>query len=126
MQARNTANHGYVFVDSTLSGDAAATGTLLGRIEADRFPSSNVAYLNCKMGPQIAPKGWLVTNSSGASLESLDLSKLSFVEYQSTDLNGAALDVSMRDPASRQLDATQAAELRDKATLLGGWDPTTD
>jgi pectin methylesterase-like acyl-CoA thioesterase len=126
VQSRNTTNHGYVFVDSTLSGDASATGTLLGRIEADRFPSSNVAFLSCKMGPHIAPQGWSITNSTGAPVESLDLSKLAFAEYQSTNLDGVLLDISARHPASRQLDAQQAAELRDKATVLGGWNPTTD
>ncbi|MEI9950581.1 MAG: hypothetical protein WDO74_16795 [Pseudomonadota bacterium] len=44
-------------------------------------------------------------------------------EYQSTDESGALLDVSARDPASKQLSASQAANLRDKATVLNGWDP---
>jgi len=125
VQARNVGPYGYVFVDSTLSTDgAAANGTMLARIEGDRFPSSNVAYVNCKLGPHIAPKGWLITNSTGAPVASLDLSKLKFWEYQSTDLDGAPVDVSMRDPASRQITESEATALRDKTTVLAGWNPT--
>jgi pectin methylesterase-like acyl-CoA thioesterase len=124
VQSRNVGTYGYVFVDSTLSTDGTAPGaTMLARIEGDRFPNSNVAYVNCKMGPQIAAKGWLITNSTGMPVASLDLSTLKFWEYQSTDLNGAALDVSMRDPASRQITEAEAAALRDKATVLAGWNP---
>lgn len=125
VQSRNGASYGYVFVDSTLSTDGTAPGgTVLARIEADRFPYSNVAYVNCKMGPQIAPKGWLLTNSTGAPVAGLDLSNLRFWEYQSTDLNGAPLDVSLRDPASRQITDNEAITLRDKTVVLAGWNPT--
>ena len=125
VQSRNGANYGYVFVDSTLTTDGTAPGaTMLARIEGDRFPYSNVAYVNCKLGPQIAPKGWLITNSTGAPVSDLDLSTLKFWEYQSTDLNGTALDVSQRDPASKQVSADVAAMLRDKSTVLAGWNPT--
>jgi pectin methylesterase-like acyl-CoA thioesterase len=125
VQSRNGANYGYVFVDSTLSTDGTAPGaTVLARIEGDRFPYSNVAYVNCKMGAQIAPKGWLITNSTGMPVASLNLSNLKFWEYQSTDLAGALLDVSMRDPASHQMTATEATTLRDKTSVLAGWNPT--
>ena len=125
VQSRNGTNYGYVFVDSTLSTDGTAPGgTFLARIEGDRFPFSNVSFVNCKMGAQIAPKGWLITNSTGATVESLDLSKLKFWEYQSVDLQGAPLDVSQRDPASHQMTADEAAALRDPATVLAGWTPT--
>jgi hypothetical protein len=125
VQSRNGGNYGYVFVDSTFTTDGSAPGaTVLARIEGDRFPTSNVAYVNCKLGPQIAPKGWLITNSTGAPVASLDLSMLKFWEYQSTDLNGMPLDVSQRDPASKQVTATVAGMLRDKASVLAGWNPT--
>ncbi len=124
VQSRNGSNYGYVFVDSTFTTDGTAPGaTVLARIEGDRFPYSNVAYVNCKLGPQIAAKGWLITNSTGAPVSDLDLSTLQFWEYQSTDLNGAPLDVSERDPASKQVSAEVAAMLRDKSTVLAGWDP---
>lgn len=125
VQSRNGSNYGYVFVDSTFTTDGTAPGaTMLARIEGDRFPDSNVAFVNCKLGPQIAPKGWLITNSTGMPVASLDLSRLKFWEYKSTDLAGAALDVSQRDPASKQVSDTVAAMLRDKATVLAGWNPT--
>lgn len=124
VQSRNGLNYGYVFVDSIFSTDGKAVGTLLGRIEADRFPTSNVAYVNCKFAPFIAPKGWLITNSMGATTSGLDLSGLRFWEYQSVDLDGKPLDVSQRDPASKQLNATDAATLRDKSVVLAGWAPT--
>jgi pectin methylesterase-like acyl-CoA thioesterase len=125
VQSRNGGNYGYVFVDSTFTTDGTAPGaTMLARIEADRFPDSNVAFVNCKLGPQIAPKGWLITSSTGTPVASLDLSKLKFWEYQSTDLAGAALDVSQRDPASKQISQSEAATLRDKSVVLAGWTPT--
>ena len=83
-----------------------------------------MAYINCKFDAFIAPKGWLITNSMAATLDGLDLSNLKFWEYQSTDLAGAPLDVSMRDPHSKQLMATEATTLRDRTTVLAGWDPT--
>ncbi|HWZ93150.1 MAG TPA: pectinesterase family protein [Polyangiaceae bacterium] len=124
VQSRNAANYGYVFVDSTFTTDGKANGTYLARIEGDRFPNSNVAYVNCKFDSFIAPKGWLITNSMAATLDGLDLSNLKFWEYQSTDLAGAPLDVSMRDPHSKQLVDTEATTLRDRTTVLAGWDPT--
>ena len=125
VQARNTStNYGYVFVDSTFTSDGKSNGTYLGRIEGDRFPYSNVTYLNCKFDAFIQPKGWLITNSTGPSLDTLDLSHLQLSEYQSTDMAGMPLDVSMRDPHGKQLMADEAAMLRDKATVLAGWDPT--
>jgi len=124
VQSRNTTNYGYVFVDSIFTTDGMANGTYLGRIEGDRFPSSNVAYINCKFASFLNPKGWLITNSVAATLDGLDLSNIKFWEYQSTDMAGVALDVSMRDPHSKQLMATEAAMMRDKATVLAGWDPS--
>jgi pectin methylesterase-like acyl-CoA thioesterase len=124
VQSRNSSNYGYVFIDSTFTSDGKATGTYLARIEGDRFPYSNVAYINCEFDAFLNPKGWLITNSTAATTDGLDLSHLQFWEYQSTDLAGTALDVSMRDPNSKQISADQAALLRDKATVLAGWAPT--
>src|SRR4030095_3314430 len=117
VQSRNLANYGYVFVDSKLTSDAGIVGNWLGRIEVDRFPQSNVAYVNCQMGNHITPKGWLLTSGT-------DTSQLRFWEYGSTDLAGNVLDVSQRDPISRQLTDIEAAALRDKATVFGGWNPS--
>jgi len=117
VQSRNLANYGYVFVDSKLTSDVGIVGNWLGRIEVDRFPQSNVAYINCQMGNHITPKGWLLTSGT-------DTSQLRFWEYGSTDLAGNVLDLSQRDPISRQLTDVEAAALRDKATVFSGWNPS--
>ena len=119
VQARNGANgYGYVFVDSKLTSDAKVTGQVLARIDATVYPASNVAFLNCQMSSGIAAKGWTITPAGTSATD-----QLRFWEYQSTDSSGALLNVSGRDPASKQLSASQAANLRDKATVLGGWNP---
>lgn len=119
VQARNGASgYGYVFVDSKITSDAKVTGQVLARIDATVYPSSNVAYLNCQLSAGIATKGWTITPAGTSATDQLRL-----WEYQSTDASGALLDVSGRDPASKQLSASQAASLRDKATVLNGWNP---
>ncbi len=116
VQARNTDNFGYVFVDSKLTAEPELSGHVLARIEADRFPKSQVAYINCQLGPHIAPAGWLVTSGTNTK-------GLRFWEYQSTDPSGHPLDTSQRSPVSRQLSPAEALALRDKAKVLGGWIP---
>ncbi|HYQ01729.1 MAG TPA: pectinesterase family protein [Polyangiaceae bacterium] len=119
VQARNGANgYGYVFVDSKITSDAKVTGQVLARIDATVYPASNVAFLNCQMSSGIAAKGWTITPAGTSAT-----GQLRFWEYQSTDASGALLNVGGRDPASSQISASQAANLRDKATVLGGWNP---
>ena len=118
VQSRNGAGYGYVFVDSKLTSDAGVTGQALARIDATQYPQSHVAFVNCQMSSAIAAKGWTITPAGTTQTGSLR-----FWEYQSTDANGNKLDVSGRDPASRQISAAQAAMMRDKATVLGGWNP---
>jgi polygalacturonase/uncharacterized membrane protein len=113
VQARNPAStYGYVFVDSTLTGVTGLSGYYLARNMG--FSDVHVAYVNCKMGPQVIPAGWLPQGGTG----------LRFWEYQSTNLAGAPLDISQRDPVSRQLTAAEAAVMRDPTQVLGGWNPT--
>jgi pectin methylesterase-like acyl-CoA thioesterase len=119
VQARNGANgYGYVFVDSKLTSDSGITGQVLARIDATAYPYSHVAYVNCQMSSAITAKGWTITPAGTTAT-----SNLRFWEYQSTDSTGKALNVSGRDPASKQLSASEAAMMRDKATVLGGWNP---
>jgi len=66
----------------------------------------------------ISAKGWTITPAGTTQTGSLR-----FWEYQSTDANGTLLNVSGRDPASQQISASQAAMMRDKATVLAGWNP---
>lgn len=118
VQARNgSSGYGFVFVDSKLTADPQVSGQVLARIDASVYPASNVAFIDCQM-TAIASKGWTIT-PQGTS----DTAQLRFWEYGSTDGAGKALSVSGRDPASKQLSAAEASALRDKATVLGGWDP---
>jgi pectin methylesterase-like acyl-CoA thioesterase len=119
VQARNGANaSGYVFVDSRLTSDPGITGSTLARIDATVYPSSQVAFIQCQMGPHIAAAGWTVTPTGTTATGGLR-----FWEFGSTDLAGQPLDVSDRHPASRQISAAEAAALRDPVQVLG-WDPT--
>lgn len=97
VQARNPADkYGYVFVDSKLTSDPGLTGHILARIDVTPttgYPASHVAYVNCQMDKHISPKGWLITPAG-----TTDTAGVRFWEYQSTDLAGTPIDVSMRDP----------------------------
>ncbi|WP_419998994.1 pectinesterase family protein [Streptomyces boninensis] len=119
-QVRNAEDGpGNVFLRTKLTrADGVPDGSvLLGRID-DRFPGSQVAFLDTQMDAHIDAVGWGLTGFDCAAGE-----KLRFWEHGSTDLDGRPLDVSGRLPCSRQLDAAEAAKWRDPATLLDGWDP---
>jgi pectin methylesterase-like acyl-CoA thioesterase len=122
VQARNGADHyGYVFVDSKLTSTPGLRGHMLARIDATPltgYPASHVAFVDCQMGAHVDPRGWLVTPTGVAT------TGVRFWEYHSTDETGAMLDVGARDPASRQLTDAEAALMRDKVTVLAGWNPT--
>ena len=118
-QIRNVQGQvGYIFVNDRLTAASGVTGSYLGRIDPTVFPYSQVVYINCAMGPQILPVGWLLNNATTAP-------NVQFWEFGSTDLNGAKLDVSQRAPFSQQISASQAAQLSDPANALGGWVPYT-
>ena len=108
-----------MFVDCSLTSGPGITGNVLGRIDATAYPDSSVAYVNCKMDKHISAKGWLVTPVGTTTAPGLR-----FWEYQSTDLAGVPLDVSLRDPLSRQLTDAEAVMMRDKTMVLAGWNPT--
>jgi hypothetical protein len=116
VQARNPAGaYGYVFVDSKLTADGAATSNMLARIDVSVYPGSHVAYINCQM-TNIAAAGWTITGGSASS-------SLRFWEYQSTDASGNPLNVSGRVSGSSQASSSQAATMRDPSSVLGGWQP---
>jgi hypothetical protein len=120
VQARNGVDgQGYFFIDSKLTSDPNITGSTLARIDVTEYPGSQVAYINCQMGPQISPQGWTITPAGTSATGSLR-----FWEFGSTDLQGNPIDVSQRHPASRQLGPAEAASLRNRSAVLGGWDPT--
>jgi len=118
VQARNPADkYGFVFVDSRLTAEPGIAGHLLARIEAERFPASHVAYVDCRLGGHIAPAGFEVT-PAGATAPGVR-----FWEAGSGDLAGRPLDLTSRHPASRRLGRAEGNRLRDPAAVLGGWDP---
>jgi hypothetical protein len=124
-QIRNdAAHHGDVFVDDRLTEDTGvAPGSVyLGRIQLSRFPASEAEYVNDAMGPQVAPAGWLLTAGFG---DCTGASDLRYGEYRSTDLAGHPLDTASRLSCSTQLSDAEAGRLRDPATVLSGWVPTT-
>jgi hypothetical protein len=118
VQARNIIRpYGFVFKNSRFTASPEnLSGHYLGRIEADRFPDSNVAYINCQFGEHIHSAGWLVT--SGTPTE-----RLRFWEYSSSDLSGEPLDISERAEFSRQLTEEEALEVGDVTVVLDGWNP---
>ena len=118
VQARNeSGNYGYVFVDSKLTADPGITGDVLARIDVSAYPASQVAYIDCEMGPHIAREGWTITGGGSTA-------NLRFLEYKSRTPQGALVDVSGRAPGSRQISDAEAALLRDPKVVLDGWNPT--
>jgi len=121
VQARNGAGaFGYIFVDSKLTADPGITNSTLARIDATVYPASQVAFINCQIGPQISPAGWTVTPAGTTATGALR-----FWEFQNTDLAGQPLNTSQRHPASRQISAAEARALRDRVAVLG-WDPALE
>jgi hypothetical protein len=117
VQSRNQAGaYGYVFVDSRITSDPGITGSVLARIDASAYPGSHVAYINCELGNHISAAGWTITGGSPPA-------SLRFWEYQSRNSAGVLINTSGRVAGSTQITAQQAARMRDKATVLGGWNP---
>ncbi|HEY8946105.1 MAG TPA: pectinesterase family protein [Polyangiaceae bacterium] len=117
VQARNAAGaNGYVFVDSRITSDSGLSGGVLARIDAGVYPGSAVAFVDCVLGSHIERGGWTITGGGAPAT-------LRFWEYRSRDAGGALIDTSGRVAGSRQIDAQQAAALRDKAAVFGGWTP---
>ncbi len=117
VQSRSTrGERGYTFVECTLTAAAGVTGHVLARTDLTSFSECEVAYIDCAIGPHIAPEGWLITGTGSRE-------NLRFLEYGSRDLAGAPLDVSRRVAGSRQLSAAEAVEVRDVAKALEGWGP---
>ena len=119
VQARNPlANQGYVFHNCKLSEAPGVNHCLLARIDADRFPHSSVAFIDCTLASCVPPKGWEIkgTNSSG----------IQFLEYNSHDVSGNRIDVSSRIPASKQLGSLEAKVFADPESFFaknGNWKP---
>jgi pectin methylesterase-like acyl-CoA thioesterase len=121
-QVRNTdLGPGNIFVNTRLTRGPRTpdASVLLGRAEMDRFPTSQVVFIDSAMDAHINPIGWLITRPNDCAAAT----RLRFWEYGSTDLAGNPIDTSRRLACSRQLSAAEADRLRDPAYSLGGWDP---
>src|SRR5207302_10531029 len=114
-QVRNPQGaHGNVYLRCRLTGASdlvAADTAFLARIDPTVFPFSQVVYIGCAMGTHVAPVGWMLNNATQAPT-------VQFWEHGSTDLSGAALNVSRRAPFSRQLNAAEAAQWSDPTVVL--------
>ncbi len=117
-QVRNgQTGRGNVYVDCRLTAAEGVTGAFLARIDpregvANTWPYSQVVFLNCTMGAHVAAAGWRLDNATSAP-------NVQFWEYQSTDADGATLDVSGRLRDSRQISGTTAAQYRDPQFVVG-------
>jgi hypothetical protein len=80
------------------------------------YPASHVAYIDCTLGPHISSAGWTITGGSAPA-------SLRFWEYRSKSPAGELLGTSGRAAGSKQLSSDEAAAMRDKAGVLGGWLP---
>jgi pectin methylesterase-like acyl-CoA thioesterase len=118
VQPRNPANRlGFVFYDCMFTADTGLTGSFLARIDATRFPASQVAFIFCMLGPHLDPAGWLVTPPDTFTGE------LRLWEYDNRGLDTPFLSRTGRHPAARLLTAAAADKLRNSVNVLGGWDP---
>lgn len=128
-QIRNpSTNHGYVFHRCVFDGAPGVVNNYLSRIEADRFPYSEVVLLDCRLGPAVGARAWLVSNAHHKPVGPQP--NLHFWEYNSRTLDGAPLDTSGRDRFSRRLhepaDAALIRDYTDPAYVLGGWNPLAE
>jgi len=119
LQSRNPlANQGYVFHQCKLSEAPGVEHCLLARIDADRFPNSSVAFIDCTMAPCVPPTGWEIKGTNHVGIH--------FGEYHSRDLSGGLIDISSRIPGSQQLTREEAEKLADPKTFFaksGDWIP---
>jgi pectin methylesterase-like acyl-CoA thioesterase len=119
MRTPSASFNGSDYLDCSLTKDHTFTGHYLARIDPNAYPFSATAYINCSMDTHISPAGWLLNNYTNNVSPT---NNLRFWEYQSTDLNGNALNVSQRIAPSIQITATQAALMRNLTNVFG-WLP---
>ena len=120
---RNTdKNHGNVLLNCTLRtvGDVETDIARAPDNHGIKYPFVEAVLINCKV-EGLRPSGWgKVTDST---------KNIRYWEYNTTNLQtGKPVDVSQRNPASRQLTMPKDAELiKEYSTpsfVLDGWEPT--
>ncbi len=125
-QIRNPAsNHGYVFHRCVFEGAPGVKGNYLSRIAPNRFPHSEVVLIDCRLSSAVGPTAWQLKNDNRAPVG--DCPNIHFWEYDSRTPDGAAVDMSGRNPHSRRLEMpADEALIRDYSNpvfVLGGWNP---
>ena len=101
---------GYLFLDCTVTGDAAATNILLGRPWRDY---STVYFVNTDFKAKLNPEGWAEWGGR--------LKTSTYAEYDSHGLSG---DVKERIAGTRVLSTDEAKKLTVKS-WLEDWNPGT-
>jgi pectinesterase len=125
MWTRNTsANRGNVFLNCRFlaTGEAATEIARAPTNGGRNYPNAEVVLLNCAL-EGISPVGWGAVGGDAADVH--------YWEYNSTNLrDGTPVDVSGRNPVSRQLtiekDAQTIANYSTAAWVLGGWAPAME
>ena len=131
LQARTVSaqDKGFMFVNSRLThgpgptgNDVPAGATWLARSPGYAATWDHVAFINCRMGPHIAPVGWAGPNvRQPAPNPAQATATAGWREYGSMDLAGKPLDTSARQ-FGRVLDAQEArAAYTTRAEFFAGF-----
>jgi pectin methylesterase-like acyl-CoA thioesterase len=115
VQSRNTvAQPGFVFVRCKLTAAPEVKNCWLARIETNRFPGSQVAFIHCEMGAHVPPAAWSVKGPPSEQLR--------FQEFgTSSSADKRPLDLTRRSPAAKQLKSDEADALSKPEKTLNGW-----
>lgn len=137
----SSADYGFVFLNSKLTwakgplGNGIGAGkTYLARTGNSGGSTSfydNFAFINCQMDNHIAAVGWFDESSNNRLRNpSQGTATYGYREYGSTNLSGAALDLSVRQGAYR-LNANEVAQYYGTRKQIfyrfnsgAGWDPS--
>ncbi|WP_426208908.1 pectinesterase family protein [Massilia sp. TWP1-3-3] len=140
VQARTVAatEPGFVFLDSVLTHGAGPAGnavpeasTYLARSPGTAATWDNVSFINCRMDRHIAPGGWAgagVGREPAPNPAQADAAH-GWREHGSTDLAGAALDLSQRSGGHVLDAAARTARFGSRAKIFAsfnngkGWNP---
>jgi len=131
LQARTVSaqDKGFMFVNSRLThgpgptgNDVPAGATWLARSPGYAATWDHVAFINCRMGPHIAPVGWAGPNARQPGPNPAQATATAgWREYGSMDLEGRPLDTSARQ-FGRVLDAQEArAAYTTRAEFFAGF-----
>ena len=137
LQARTVAagDKGFLFLNSRLTHgpgpaghDVPAGSAWLARSAGYANAWDHIAFINCRMGPHIAPEGWASTNVKQPAPNPKEATATAgWREFGTMDLAGKPLDLGRRQ-FGRVLDAGEAkAAYGTRAGFFagfeGGWDP---